>query len=140
MKIKVAAHGVKALAQEKRETKLWEWEELINKAEKIALSAEKVKAKKTSGEEIFKELEKLSPFEDEVVKPSKKKRKVTMKKKVSRKQFAKRWEEKGSKKGYVSKAAVNINDGDLGLGDENEALSVEYVSKNFKIFSHLKAA
>ncbi|TYK23225.1 protein MNN4-like [Cucumis melo var. makuwa] len=67
-----------------------EKEKLINKAEKIALSAEKVKAKKTSGEEIFKELEKLSPFEDEVVKPSKKKRKVTMKKKVSRKQFAKR--------------------------------------------------
>lgn len=58
---------------------------------------EKGKAKRTPSEDIYekfeKKLEELSPLEDEVVKPSKTKRKVTIKKQVLREQFTKKREE-----------------------------------------------
>lgn len=60
---------------EKKETKLREQEELLNKVEKVALSTEKGKTKKTTEEyckEFEREVEELSPFKDEeVVKPPK---------------------------------------------------------------------
>ncbi|KAA0053481.1 protein MNN4-like [Cucumis melo var. makuwa] len=77
LKLKVTAHDIKALVQEKKETRLKEQEELLNKVDKVTLSVDKGKPKRTQSEEIceeFKELEELSPLEDEVVKPSKKKR------------------------------------------------------------------
>lgn len=69
LEIKVKAHDIKALVDEKKETKLREQEELLNK----------------TNDEYCKEFERkmevLSPFKDEkVVKPSKKK-KVTNKRK-----------------------------------------------------------
>lgn len=79
--------------QEKKETRLKEQEELLNKVDKVTLSVDKGKAKRTQSEEIceeFKELEELSPHVDVVVKPLKKKRKVTIKKKILREKFAKR--------------------------------------------------
>ncbi|KAE8637518.1 hypothetical protein CSA_004751 [Cucumis sativus] len=87
--------GVKALAQAKKETKLKERKELLNKVEKVTLSVKKGKAKKTHSEEYDKEMEKEledeSPLDDEVAKPSKKK-KVTIKKKVLNMQFVERQE------------------------------------------------
>ena len=94
-KLKVTVQGVKALAQAKKETKLKERKELLNKVEKVTLSVKKGKAKKTHSEEYDKEMEKEledeSPLDDEVAKPSKKK-KVTIKKKVLNMQFVERQE------------------------------------------------
>ncbi|KAA0025462.1 protein MNN4-like [Cucumis melo var. makuwa] len=60
-----------------------EWEELLNKIEKLSLSTKRDKMRKTLSEELVEEFEReldnLSPLEDEVVKSSKKK-KVMMKK------------------------------------------------------------
>ena len=86
--------------QEKKETRLKEQEELLNKVDKVTLSVDKGKPKRTQSEEIceeFKELEELSPLEDEVVKPSKKKRNVRINNKVLRKKFSKRLKEKEKK-------------------------------------------
>ena len=70
--------------QEKKEMRLKEQEELLNKVDKVTLFVKKGKAKRTQSEEICEELEKkledLSPVEDEVVKPSKKKKKIILKK------------------------------------------------------------
>uniref|UniRef100_A0A9I9DSH5 Protein MNN4-like n=1 Tax=Cucumis melo TaxID=3656 RepID=A0A9I9DSH5_CUCME len=74
-------------------------EELQSKVDKVALSTEKRKRKgkekisKEFYEEVEKEVEELSPLEDEVPKPMKK-RKFIMKKKALREQFRKRREEK----------------------------------------------
>lgn len=88
LKLKVTTHGIKALVEEKKEIKLKKREELFNKVEKVSLSAEKGKAKKTRSEEFNKDFDKelgnLSPLVDEVVEPSRKKRKITMKKEVLR--------------------------------------------------------
>ena len=51
LKIKFRAQRVKALAEEKKETKLREQEELLCKVDKIALSAEKSKGKEASHHE-----------------------------------------------------------------------------------------
>lgn len=45
-KIKVKVHGIKALAQEKKETKLREREELLRKVDEVAFSLEKSKGTK----------------------------------------------------------------------------------------------
>ncbi|KGN57985.1 hypothetical protein Csa_009960 [Cucumis sativus] len=56
--------------QEKKEMRLKEQEELLNKVDKVTLFVKKGKAKRTQSEEICEELEKkledLSPVEDEV--------------------------------------------------------------------------
>ncbi|KAA0062287.1 protein MNN4-like [Cucumis melo var. makuwa] len=84
-RVKLVREFLRVLPYEKKEIKLREQEELLNKVDKISLSIKKGKTKKTSSEEIYEEFEKkledLSSFKDEVVKPSKK-RKVTIKKKV----------------------------------------------------------
>ena len=94
LKLKVTTHGVKALTKEKKEIKLKEWENLFNKVKKVSLSTEKGKAKRTRSEEVCEEFEKelrnLSPLKEEMVKPSRKIRKVTIIKKVLREQFTKR--------------------------------------------------
>uniref|UniRef100_A0A9I9DJ19 Protein MNN4-like n=1 Tax=Cucumis melo TaxID=3656 RepID=A0A9I9DJ19_CUCME len=70
-------------------------EELLSKVDKVPVPAEnskgkeKVKTFEEYYEEVEKEIEKLSPLEDEVPNP-KKKRKVTMKKKALKEQFKKR--------------------------------------------------
>ena len=62
-----------------------EGEDLLNKTEKVALSMKKDKAKKKTTkeywEEFKREMEELSPFEDEKVVKSSKKKKVTNKRK-----------------------------------------------------------
>ncbi|KAA0039027.1 protein MNN4-like [Cucumis melo var. makuwa] len=69
-------------------------EELLSKVDKVPVPAEnskgkeKVKTFEEYYEEVEKEIEKLSPLEDEVPNP-KKKRKVTMKKKTLKEQFKK---------------------------------------------------
>lgn len=67
-------HGVKAHIQE----------EFLNKMDKVSLSTEKggENTSKETYKEFNKELEDLSPFEDEVVKPSKKKIKKVKKEHV----------------------------------------------------------
>ena len=71
LKIKVKARGVKVLAEENKECKLKEWEELFKKAEKVALSAKKGKGKEKTIEKHYEEFKKkkdeLSPLEDKVV-------------------------------------------------------------------------
>ncbi|TYK02168.1 protein MNN4-like [Cucumis melo var. makuwa] len=68
LKIKVKVEGVKALAEEEKETKIREQEELLNQGEKVALFAGKDKDKeKTFDEhckEFEKEIEELSHLED----------------------------------------------------------------------------
>ncbi|TYK01186.1 protein MNN4-like [Cucumis melo var. makuwa] len=79
LKIKVKAQGIKALEEEKKEIKLREKEELLNKVDKVALSVEKRKEEKTFEEhceEFKKEIEELSPLEDEVVEKSSKKKRI----------------------------------------------------------------
>lgn len=75
LKLKVTTHGFKALAQEKKEMRMKEQEELLNKVDKVTLPTKKGNLKRTSSEEIYKELEKelkdLGSLKDEVVKPSK---------------------------------------------------------------------
>lgn len=87
--------------QDKKKVKLREQKELLNKIDQAPISTKKGKVRKTPSEEICEEferkLEDLSPLEDEVVKPLKKK--VTVKKSVLKKQFDKRREEKEKKKG-----------------------------------------
>ncbi|KAA0060680.1 protein MNN4-like [Cucumis melo var. makuwa] len=58
LKIKLKARGFKALAQEKKETKLKEQHKLLNKMNKVSFFVVKDKAMKTSNEEICEELEK----------------------------------------------------------------------------------
>ncbi|KAA0041276.1 protein MNN4-like [Cucumis melo var. makuwa] len=98
LKIKVKAQRAMALAEGKKEIKLRQPEELLNKVDKLALSVEKGKEKEKTFEEFYKEFEKeideFSPLEDNVVERPAKKRNVTMKKKVLRDQFAKRRKEK----------------------------------------------
>uniref|UniRef100_A0A9I9DG53 Protein MNN4-like n=1 Tax=Cucumis melo TaxID=3656 RepID=A0A9I9DG53_CUCME len=68
LKIKVKAQGVKALAEEKKEIKLKEQKELLNKVNKLALSVENSKEKEKTFEEYCEEFEKeiseLSPLKD----------------------------------------------------------------------------
>lgn len=93
-----------------------EWEELLNKIEKLSLSTKRDKMRKTLSEELVEEFEReldnLSPLEDEVVKSSKKK-KVMM------------------KKGPLSEMTLEEEE-DL-EGEENEPFSDKTVSKYFKI-------
>lgn len=63
-KIKVKAQGAKALADEKKENKLKEQEEHLNRVDKVALSTKKGKAKKII-EEYCKEFEKEMVEEEE---------------------------------------------------------------------------
>uniref|UniRef100_A0A9I9DM11 Protein MNN4-like n=1 Tax=Cucumis melo TaxID=3656 RepID=A0A9I9DM11_CUCME len=111
--------------------------ELLNKAEKITLSVKKDKAKKTSEaycDELEKELEDLSPSEDEeVVKPSKK-RKVTMKMKVLSKQFADRQEEKEKKGPHIEDIKEEEEDQE---SEMEKPLSANEVSKQFMIEKRL---
>uniref|UniRef100_A0A9I9DDN9 Protein MNN4-like n=1 Tax=Cucumis melo TaxID=3656 RepID=A0A9I9DDN9_CUCME len=58
LKIKVKAHGVKALVQEKKETKLRKREELLSKVEKVTLSTNKGKGKEKTFDEHCNEFEK----------------------------------------------------------------------------------
>lgn len=126
--------SVKALVEEWREIKLRKQEEFLNKFEKVALSLKKGKAGKTNEEyreELEKELDEESPLEEEVMTPSKK-RKVIMKKEVLGEQFAKKCEEKGTKKSLIGEMDLNVDE-DVGLGDENVILSIKHININFKI-------
>lgn len=51
--IKVKVQGVKALAEQKRETNLREWEELLKRIEEVSISVEKGKANKIPREELI---------------------------------------------------------------------------------------
>ncbi|KAA0043614.1 protein MNN4-like [Cucumis melo var. makuwa] len=131
---RVEVQSVKALVEEWREIKLRKQEEFLNKFEKVALSLKKGKAGKTNEEyreELEKELDEESPLEEEVVTPSKK-RKVIMKKEVLGEQFAKKCEEKGTKKSLIGEMDLNVDE-DVGLGDENVILSIKHININFKI-------
>ncbi|KAA0033147.1 hypothetical protein E5676_scaffold1032G00150 [Cucumis melo var. makuwa] len=94
---KKAPHRLSCMAlrpwREKKETKLREREELLGKVDNVALSAEKDKCEEKNFEvhyeEFEKEIDKLCPLEEKVIRPAKK-RTFTMKKKALRKQFAKR--------------------------------------------------
>lgn len=109
----------------------------LTKWKKVSLSAEKGKAKRTRSEEVCEEFEKelrnLSPLKEEMVKPSRKIRKVTIIKKVLREQFTKRWEGKEKKDHLGKNALTEEEDKDLRLGDKNAHLSTVYVSINFKV-------
>lgn len=72
LKIKVKGQGFKALAEEKKENKLREQRELLNKVEQVALSTEKGKTRKKTTEKYCKEFEKEMEKEEEKVEPSKK--------------------------------------------------------------------
>lgn len=85
LKIKVKAHGIKALAQEKQETNLREWEELHSKADEVALSVEKDKEKEKEkgdqeiAEELEKEIGQMSSLEEEAPRRQKRISKVSKK-------------------------------------------------------------
>uniref|UniRef100_A0A9I9D4D1 Protein MNN4-like n=1 Tax=Cucumis melo TaxID=3656 RepID=A0A9I9D4D1_CUCME len=68
-------HGIKALVQERKESKLRKLE-LLSKVEKVALFVEKGKGKKKTFDEhcekLEKEIEELSSLEDEASRPAKK--------------------------------------------------------------------
>ncbi|TYK00332.1 protein MNN4-like [Cucumis melo var. makuwa] len=68
LKMKVIVQGAKALTQEKKEVKLREQEELLNKIDKVPLFAKKRKVKNTLSEELVeefkRELDNLSPLEE----------------------------------------------------------------------------
>ncbi|KAA0045354.1 protein MNN4-like [Cucumis melo var. makuwa] len=92
LKLKVTTRGIKALAEEKKEKRLKDLEELLNIVEKITLSIEKGKAKKTTKEyceEFEKEMEDSSHLVEEVMKPPKR-RKMIVKRKMLNDQVNKR--------------------------------------------------
>ncbi|KAA0035382.1 gag-protease polyprotein [Cucumis melo var. makuwa] len=96
------------------------------------------KAKRTPSEDIYekfeKKLEELSPLEDEVVKPSKTKSKVTIKKQVLREQFAKKREE-NEKRGPRNEEVQEEKKGDQ--EGETEELSPQVTTFNHSSLSKL---
>ncbi|KAA0065695.1 hypothetical protein E5676_scaffold186G001080 [Cucumis melo var. makuwa] len=87
--------------EEKKETKLREWEELLREVEKVSQCAKKGKGKEKTLDEYYeefqKEIEDLCLLEEEGSR-NKKEGKVTMKKKTLRAQFEKKRAEKEKRK------------------------------------------
>uniref|UniRef100_A0A9I9CUS3 Protein MNN4-like n=1 Tax=Cucumis melo TaxID=3656 RepID=A0A9I9CUS3_CUCME len=73
IRIKIKAHGDKALTKTKKEVKLSRRGKLLNKIEKIPLSTEKGNVKKTQIKELVenfdREMNELSPLDDAMVLP-----------------------------------------------------------------------